>query len=56
MIVVFGGPLPLVQPVFNVAQFSGDIIGPPAPQPPAGNFYIDNCLVRRDDSPKYGYN
>ena len=31
-------------------------IVPPAPPTDTANFYIDNCLVHRDDKPKYSYN
>jgi hypothetical protein len=47
----------LMQPVPGFVQFlSLSIIVPPAPPADTEDFYIDNCLVKRDDRPRYSYN
>ena len=58
MIVNFGGLPALTQPLPGFVQFLSlqVIIPPPPPAGDAENFYIDKCLVKRDDRPRYSYN
>ena len=55
MIFVFNGRFAVGQPLIWIAQFGAQraLVPPPPPPGPSVNFYVDNCLVRRDDKARY---